>query len=205
SPRGCPYIVGALRLVPEESCRPTQPPVSIQHIECLHTHLDLSNTFDSSVFAIATIAFYGCCQLGELTIPSHHAFNPSFHATCKYKISWGVACHGRLFTTIHILWSKTHLGKGDDLHLINTQLSSSPISSSPISALEHHLVVNSNIPHNTPLFAWHTATDTWEPMTKEWFMNHCNNIFHEHHLQVMDGHSFRIGGTTWLLLLGVNP
>ncbi|KAF8579708.1 hypothetical protein K439DRAFT_1648407 [Ramaria rubella] len=175
-------IKGTSRLVPEESHRPTRSPVSIQHIECLCAHLYLSNTFNTSVFAIATIAFYGCCQLGELTIPSRVAHN------------------GRLFTTIHIPWSKTHLGKGNNLHLINTQS-----SSSPISALEHHLVVNSNIPHNAPLFTWHTATDTWEPMTKEWFMHHCNNIFCEHNLQVIDGHNFCIRGTMWLLLLGIDP
>ncbi|KAF8573067.1 hypothetical protein K439DRAFT_1376608, partial [Ramaria rubella] len=55
------------------------------------------------------------------------------------------------------------------------------------------------------LFAWHTAADGWELMTKEWFMNRCNDIFRDHGLQIMDRHSFCIGGTTWLLLLGVDP
>ncbi|KAF8574386.1 hypothetical protein K439DRAFT_1273641, partial [Ramaria rubella] len=64
-------VKGASRLVLEDSRRPPQPPVSIQHIECLRAHLDLSNTFNSAVFAITTIAFY--------TIPSRNSFNPSFH------------------------------------------------------------------------------------------------------------------------------
>ncbi|KAF8586875.1 hypothetical protein K439DRAFT_1646067 [Ramaria rubella] len=129
-------IQGASRLVPEESRRPPRPPITIEHINCLHMHLDLSNTFDAAVFAIATIAFYGC----------------------------------------------------NDLHLIDTHL-----PSSPILALEHHLIVNQNIPLNAPLFAWRALTGNWEPMTKEWFIP----------LQTMDGHSFCIGGMTWLLLLGV--
>ncbi|KAF8585750.1 hypothetical protein K439DRAFT_1632415 [Ramaria rubella] len=41
-------------------------------------------------------------------------------------------------------------------------------------------------------------------MTKEWFMSRCNHVFKTHRLRVMDGHSFRIRGTTWLLLLGVD-
>ncbi|KAF8575534.1 hypothetical protein K439DRAFT_1649527 [Ramaria rubella] len=127
------------------------------HIECLREHLDLPNTLGSAIFTRSTITFYGCCRLGELTIPSQHAFNPSFHVT--------------LFTTIHIPWLKTCLGK--DMQS----------SSSPITALEHHLVVNHSIPPSTPLFAWRTAADGWELMTKE---------------------CFRIGGTTWLLLLGVD-
>ncbi|KAF8574640.1 hypothetical protein K439DRAFT_1649736 [Ramaria rubella] len=149
---------GASRLVPEESRQPAHPPVTIEHIECLRAHLDLSNTFDSAVFAIATIAFYGYCRLGELTIPSRRAFNPSFHITRNCNIVWGVTRHA-----------------------------------SPC------------IPPNTPLFAWCKATKGWEPMTKEWFMNRCNDIFREHNLQTMDGHSFRIRGMTWLLLLGMNP
>ncbi|KAF8589070.1 hypothetical protein K439DRAFT_1645245 [Ramaria rubella] len=165
-------VKGTSRLVPEECHRPSCPPVSIKHIKCLHSHLDLSNTFDASVFAIATITFYSCCCLGKLTIPSHHAFNPHFHATCDCKISQGVAHHGRSFTTVHIPWSKTQQSRAS---------------------------------HTMPLFAWHAASGTWEPMMKEWFMNRCNNIFHEQGLQVMDSHSFHIEGTTWLLLLGVDP
>ncbi|KAF8592793.1 hypothetical protein K439DRAFT_1324433, partial [Ramaria rubella] len=77
--------------------------------------------------------------------------------------------------------------------------------SSPVTALEHHLVVNHSVPPNAPLFAWRTAADRWEPMTKEWFINRCKDIFRDHGLQIMDGHSLHIGGTTWLLLLGVDP
>ncbi|KAF8585810.1 hypothetical protein K439DRAFT_1615689 [Ramaria rubella] len=134
-------INSASRLVLEDSRRPPRPPVSIQHIECLRAHLDLSNTFNSVVFAITTIAFY--------TIPSRNSFNPSFHIARDCNITQGVAHHGRMFTTIHIPWSKTCLSKGDDLHLIDTQS-----SSSPITALEHHLSVNHTIPPNAPLFAW---------------------------------------------------
>ncbi|KAF8573265.1 hypothetical protein K439DRAFT_1665860 [Ramaria rubella] len=170
-----------------------RPPVTIQHIECLRNNLDLSNTFDAAVFAVATIAFFGCCQLGELTIPSKHTFDPTYHASRSCKVTRGVARHDRQFMTVHIPWSKTFHSKGDDLHLNDTRT-----SCSPTTALEHHLSVNQNIPPDAPLFAWSANTGSWEPMTKVWFMSRCKEIFKTHGLECTDGHSFRTGGTIWL-------
>jgi hypothetical protein len=53
---------GAAKLVPPESKRDLRDPVTIEHIKALRKHLDLSNAFDASVFAIACIAFWACCR-----------------------------------------------------------------------------------------------------------------------------------------------
>ncbi|KAF8591307.1 hypothetical protein K439DRAFT_1327278, partial [Ramaria rubella] len=59
-------------------------PVTFQYINALHHHLDLTNSFGVSVFAIATITFWSCCRLGELLIltllymfPILLTFNPA--------------------------------------------------------------------------------------------------------------------------------
>lgn len=39
---------------------PKRPPVTLEHMHALFTGLNLSNTFDASVFAIACVAFWGC-------------------------------------------------------------------------------------------------------------------------------------------------
>lgn len=53
---------GLNKLVPESSKRPRRPPVTIEHMHALYRNLDLSNAFDTSVFAVASIAFWSCCR-----------------------------------------------------------------------------------------------------------------------------------------------
>ena len=42
-------------------------------------------------------------------------------------------------------------------------------------------------------------------MRRQWFIGHCNKVWATCGLSALSGHSFRIGGTTHLLLLGVDP
>ena len=44
--------------------------------------LNLSNAFNAAVWVVASIAFWLCCWLGELLIPSQNLFNPTKHVTC---------------------------------------------------------------------------------------------------------------------------
>ncbi|KZT10998.1 uncharacterized protein LAESUDRAFT_644183, partial [Laetiporus sulphureus 93-53] len=54
-------------------------------------------------------------------------------------------------------------------------------------------------------FAFETDDGNWAPMTRPWFLNHCNAIWTSAGLCSMTGHSFRIGGATELLLHGTPP
>ncbi|KAG2056597.1 hypothetical protein BDR06DRAFT_1040202 [Suillus hirtellus] len=58
----CMSTAGVKKLVPESLKCPQRPPVTLEHIHVLYHHLDLSNAFDASVFAIAPIAFWSCCR-----------------------------------------------------------------------------------------------------------------------------------------------
>src|SRR5882724_11196875 len=54
-------------------------PVTIQHLECLHSGLNFYNPFDASVFAMACLAFWSQAHLGELIF--NNSFDPSLHMT----------------------------------------------------------------------------------------------------------------------------
>jgi hypothetical protein len=163
---------GVAAQVPIEATRNPRAPITITHITALHTHLDHSNSFDSAVFAVACIAFWGCCRLGELTIPSHNIFDPTFHVARSTTVRNGAAREGRMFVTFHIPYSKMRKHRGDDIQLIDIN-----DPTNPISAFTSHLRHNSNIPDNAPLFAFRMADYNWAPMTKPWFLERCNEIW----------------------------
>jgi hypothetical protein len=90
--------------------------------------------------------------------------------------------------------------KGADINI-----SDSTCNCSAVSALNHHLAANANVPPNAPLFAFETADGGWAPLRRTWFLKRCNDIWEKHNLGSRKGHGFRIGGTTHLLLLGIDP
>jgi len=52
---------GIAKLVPDSSKRTQCPPVTIEHMHSLFDGLDLSNSFDAAVWALACTAFW-CCN-----------------------------------------------------------------------------------------------------------------------------------------------
>ena len=75
----------------------------------------------------------------------------------------------------------------------------------PYDALINHFRTNPNVPHSASLFAYQTASNDWEHMTKHRFMSCCVGIWSKAALAHVQGHSFRIGGAVELLLAGVPP
>jgi len=62
----CSAMAGLTKLVPSTSKRPHHLPVTLECMHLLLHHLDLSNVFDVSVFAIASTAFWSCCRYAVL-------------------------------------------------------------------------------------------------------------------------------------------
>ncbi|KIJ58033.1 hypothetical protein HYDPIDRAFT_48857, partial [Hydnomerulius pinastri MD-312] len=73
----------------------------------------------------------------------------------------------------------------------------------PIAAITNHLARNPG-PPNIPLFAY-IPPRGWCCLTKKKLMARCNVIWSAAGIPSITGHSFRIGGTTELLLAGVPP
>ena len=72
-------LQGAARMAPPSSNRNKHIPITLQHLQALHLHLTLTNTFDAAVFAMACVSFWCQCRLSEVCIDC--AFDPSRHAT----------------------------------------------------------------------------------------------------------------------------
>ncbi|GBE80134.1 hypothetical protein SCP_0213370 [Sparassis crispa] len=192
---------GIAKLVPPDSKRAKHPPVTIEAMVILKDGLDLSNVFDAAVWALVSIAFWCCCRLGELVIPSTNLFDPLKHVSRSVlPIAFDRLANGAEFATFHIPWTKTTLQEGADI-----SITARIHSTCPLVALRHHLSCNIDIPTSAPLFAFETAAGGWSPMTKHWFMQCCNTIWVSAGFPDMPGHAFRIGGATELLLQGVNP
>jgi hypothetical protein len=192
---------GFAKLVPPSSKRAKRPPVTVEAMIALRSGLDLTNAFDASVWAIAAIAFWSCCRLGELVIPSVNLFNANKHVSRNIlPLQFTFLDDSTTYSSFHIPWTKTTLQVGATL-----SVTSRNHYTCPIIALKHHLACNVSLPSTSPLFAFETASGTWSPMTKDWFMTRCNDVWIKAGYPDMPGHAFRIGGATELLLQGINP
>jgi len=189
---------GVAHVAPKKSHMPRRDPVTLQHLQALRKHLDLSTAFDATVFAIACIGFWCCCRLGSLTIKTD--FDPDRHVSRSITVRRGIASNGIRYSNFHVPSTRTKYEKGDDINIYE-----STCSCSAYTAFEHHLVANKNVPRDAPLFAFETADGGWAPMKKDWFTECCNEIFETAGLGSVKGHGLRIGGTTHLLLLGIDP
>ncbi|KAF8199587.1 hypothetical protein BJ912DRAFT_1020182 [Pholiota molesta] len=163
-----------------------RPPVTIQHLHMLRRGLDFSSSFDAAVWALACVAFWSCCRLGELLIPSRHAFLPMKHVARHCSTVFRVDA-GNIRSTTHNLGADIVVTKIDD-------------PSDPYLAFQHHLSTNSQVPPEAPLFSFMTTDGSHAPMTRHWFLSRCEEIWVAAGMPRMAGHGFRIGGATELLL-----
>ena len=178
---------GAQKLTPLTSRRPPRSPVTLEHLMALESSLDLDNTFDAAVWAIALICFWACCRLGELTVPSLNLFNPSKHVarSVKYHFRNNLQ-NGQQLESLHfhLPWTKSTKQEGADIS------ASAHGSLSPSNAFRNHLRVNRDAPAEGHLFAFRTRNGSFVPMVKEWFLTRCQEIWLKFSLLLPSGHSF---------------
>ena len=90
------------------------------------------------------------------------------------------------------------LRHGQDVVLVDQE---PPIN--PVTLLKHHIRLN-NIQGNTHIFSYRTPNGV-QSLTKSLFLQRCNAIWTVLGYPRTTGHSFRIGGTTELLVAGIPP
>lgn len=166
----------------------------------LRNRLDLNSPFDAAVFIAALIAFWCQCRLGELLGTSRQHHSPS-HFPSRNSIGSPFSELGS--REILLPRTKTRQHSGDKVTLLRQ---SAPLD--PIEALENHFRINSNIPANHHLFAFEANLRSGKVircLTKEAFLDRCNEIWSAIGFPKITGHCFRIGGTTELLLRGLSP
>lgn len=180
--------------------RPMRPPVTLDHLRCVLSSLDLNDPFHAAVWATATTSFFGCRRLGETTVPSADSFNPLFHCSRSVDIIFNSSPSSSTSVSFHIPWSKTTRAEGFSVVLTarNDELC-------PVFAILNHLRVNANPPPSFSLFGFKTPSGSWTHMVKRDFLTFISSFWADHSSSHISGHCFRIGGAVALLLSGVPP
>ncbi|TFK47641.1 hypothetical protein OE88DRAFT_1636328 [Heliocybe sulcata] len=192
-------LKGVRKLVPATSRRAKRPPVTIEHMWALWRALDLRNSLDAAVWACACTAFWGCCRLGELTVRTRYSYDASKHVRRDALMCWVSRNDGVRSLHFHLPWTKSTQWEGADISLTGRP------DLDPLYAIRQYLHANSTVPSEAPLFSFEVAGGSWAPLVKDWFLTRCRSVWSQAGLQDVFGHSFRIGGTTELLLSGVAP
>jgi hypothetical protein len=193
---------GFSKLVPPSSHRAKRPPVTIEALSFLAESLDSASPFDCAVGAVAMVAFWSCCRLGELIVPSPGLFDPLKHVSRSVlPLSIFTLQNNTRAASFSIPWTKTTKERSADI-----SVTARPHCTCPLSALERHFSINASLPANAPLFAYVSSTGgAWAPLARPEFIQRCNAIWVAHGFPNLPGHAFRIGGATELLLQGVHP
>lgn len=193
---------GATKLAPPP--RPPRAPVTLRHMKALQEGLNMSNSFDAAVWAVATSAFWGCCRLGELTVEFDGHMDPGRSVTRAFAgVTFGEKSSVGPFAgssmVFRIPWTKTTKQEGAILTIVGDD------SLSPVYAMKNHLGLTKGASQDDHLFSYQGDDGTWHPMVKRVFMARCEEIWSRTGLGGLEGHGFRIGGATELLLGGVPP
>ncbi|KAI5895968.1 uncharacterized protein SCHCODRAFT_01170217 [Schizophyllum commune H4-8] len=88
-------------------------PVSLEHMLALRRHLDLTNTFDSAVWAEACAARCGCCRLGEPLPRMGKPFDARYNMTRGTGKKNGVASNGHDWISLFVPYTKTKKFEGE--------------------------------------------------------------------------------------------
>ncbi|EUC54628.1 site specific recombinase, phage integrase family protein, partial [Rhizoctonia solani AG-3 Rhs1AP] len=191
-------IRGAANVAPASSTKPDRDPVTTGMIEELAIGLDMNDEKDITVFAAATIAFYGMARLGELLGCSSRKHDPSRFPS-RNSVGPPISANGS--REIHLPRTKTSQRTGESI-IITRQAG----PTNPIAAIERLLSSNRTLHGTDFLFAY---TDKHNKATKnltsEAFLTRVNDIWSRSDHPRITGHSFRIGGTTHLLHSGIAP
>jgi hypothetical protein len=86
---------GLAKMVPSSSCHTKCPPVTIKALTILTETLDPFSPLDVAVSAIACIAFWSCCRLGELIPHTFNDFHPNKHNFFFLFVSLFIVLQGK--------------------------------------------------------------------------------------------------------------
>ncbi|QRV84973.1 hypothetical protein RhiJN_12989 [Ceratobasidium sp. AG-Ba] len=193
------YVLrGVANAAPSSTTRPVRPPVTTHMLHILHTHLDLASPRDLAVFALALVAFWGQCRLGELVAHSrretHSPRLPSIKSVTRNEKSGSTR-------ELHLPCTKTSQRLGEMVILTRQD---GPLD--PVRAIAQLIRANGYPDSGTNLFTYRRSPkDGLRAITKEVFLGRCNEIWTAHGIQRITGHSFRCGGTSELLERGIAP
>lgn len=178
--------------------RPPRPPVTIHMLAALRSMLELDNSFDACVWAVACCAFWGLMRFGEVTVHSRADFSEHLHLTRAHAI-FGSDLDGKPYVRLDLPSAKTaRPGEVQQIFLVEQG------SVCPIRALGN---LGRVVPagERDPLFSWRDQRGDVRPMTRKAALDRINQVFGHLGYGTTFGHSFRIGGASYLLSQKVDP
>ena len=185
---------GAAILAPPSSKKPKRGPMTLDIISSLATKLDLSKPLDAAVFACLTTTFFSAARLGEFTLPSLKAFDPSQHVKPS-DVREDQDRNGLQVTVFRLPRTKCSIN-GEDIFWAKQDG-----IYDPQAALSNHFSVNKP-PKDQPLFSWRHPNGL-RALTKSEFLKRINLAASELGLDSFKGHGIRIGAILEYLLRGV--
>ncbi|KAF8146978.1 hypothetical protein K438DRAFT_1990091 [Mycena galopus ATCC 62051] len=189
-------LKGVENLTPANSRQDQRPPVTKHMIDILQRDLDISKPKDAAVFAAACCAFWGQIRLGEILSDTQSKYKAG---RTPLVANLGVATTSAGSRPLHLPWTKTKGAKGDTSFLCKQNA-----PSDPINATNNHIAINV-LPADASLFSYRNDRGNLICLSRKKFLECCNEVWSAQGIPSFTGHSFRIGGTTELLLAGVNP
>ncbi|KAJ7131354.1 chaperonin 10-like protein [Mycena epipterygia] len=181
--------------------RPPRGPITPPHLRAFRASLDINSPFGAASWSAALAAYWGCRRLGELLIRSAAKFSV-LRDTCRSTRVSRSLVNGRAVRSIHLVWTKTTQTAGGECFL--TAVLGVDADLCPVVAFDNHERVNFAPPPDTPLFAYRSSSG-WTHLTKDIFLRRSSAVFTSSQLDLVFGHSYRIGGSLELLSAGVAP
>ncbi|KAH8930631.1 hypothetical protein BT69DRAFT_314309 [Atractiella rhizophila] len=181
-------------------------PVFQEMMVSLERNLDLSNPFDTCVWAAAVTGLYGLCRLGELLPKSKPSFSPKTHMM-RDKIFPEFDLEGLPYIRLRLPKDKVSKGTPVDISVLQARIG----NTLSLEAILNHLRINCALSDSDPLFAyWSHKEHIILPLTKRAFLDRCKNVWSQDAevsggIDNVSGHSFRIGGASrlWALKVGI--
>lgn len=176
--------------------RPIRPPVTLPMLRALKSQLVLTKPFDACIWAMALCAFWGLMRFGEVSVTSRGAFQPAKHLT-RHDVFSGRDANGQPYARLDLPSAKTAKpGEIQSIFLVEQG------DLCPLDALRN---LSRVVPASAsdPLFSWIDRFGEVRPMVKSAAIHHINSILEPFGWGTSFGHSFRIGGASYFLALGV--
>lgn len=176
--------------------RPVRPPITIPMLRALKSQLSVSKPFDACIWAMALCAFWGLMRFGEVSVVSRGVFDPAKHLT-RGDVFSSRDANGQPYARLDLPSAKTAKpGEIQSIFLVEQG------DLCPLHALQN---LASVVPAGAsdPLFSWIDGKGAIRPMIKSTAIRHINGILGAMGWGTSFGHSFRIGGASHFLALGV--
>jgi len=172
---------------------------TLQWVHCrLKVTLNLSEPFDTCIWAMASCAFFGMMHFGEVSVTSWSTFSGAKHLKCS-DVFLGSDLNRKHYAHLDLPSAKT--AKPGEIQSVYLTAQGDLC---PLEALANLTWVVPAGPNN-PLFSWRDKLSDVRPMVKTKALLHINMILDAWGWGTAFGHSFRIGGASFYLAQGVNP